>query len=146
MTNKNNRDISADYQDIQIRTLTKWMNIQLEEGFVESIDTDLKDGTILLRLLSVVSNNPTLQPEKGHMKIHAISNVSKALNFLKEEYRGDDNLPVIASEDIVSCDRKSILALLFFIMLKYQFQNILKDKVNIHLKIIMIIITLFFFY
>ncbi|KAG1470976.1 hypothetical protein G6F56_002382 [Rhizopus delemar] len=108
MTNKNNRDISADYQDIQIRTLTKWMNIQLEEGFVESIDTDLKDGTILLRLLSVVSNNPTLQPEKGHMKIHAISNVSKALNFLKEEYRGDDNLPVIASEDI--------------------FQNILKDK------------------
>ncbi|EIE86869.1 hypothetical protein RO3G_11580 [Rhizopus delemar RA 99-880] len=104
MTNKNNRDISTDYQDIQIRTLTKWMNVQLKEESVESIDNDLKDGTKLLRLLSVVANNPGLRPERGNMKIHAISNVSRALNFLKEEYKEDDNLPVIASEDIVSGD------------------------------------------
>ncbi|CEJ00358.1 hypothetical protein RMCBS344292_14415 [Rhizopus microsporus] len=120
-------NISTDYQDIQIRTLTKWINVQLKEDLVESIDRDLRDGVMLLRLLSIVSNKPALKPERGRMKIHAISNVSRALNFLKQEFEDDENLPVIASEDIVNGDIKSTLAILFFIMLKYQFSDILGE-------------------
>ncbi|KAI8366162.1 hypothetical protein BD560DRAFT_401339 [Blakeslea trispora] len=129
-----NKNISLEYQDIQIRTLTKWMNVQLNQ-VGDSIDSiiDLKDGKKLLKLLSVVANQPQLIPEKGNMLIHQLSNVSKALKFLQEQW-GIDSLPAIASEAIVSGNVKSTLALAFFIMLKYQIHPILLnpsfDQIN----------------
>ncbi|KAI8349626.1 calponin homology domain-containing protein, partial [Choanephora cucurbitarum] len=100
-----NKNISLEYQDIQIRTLTKWMNVQLNQvgDHINSIDKDLKDGKKLLKLLSVVADQPQLKPERGNMLIHELSNVSRALKFLQEEW-GIDSLPAIASEAIVSGD------------------------------------------
>lgn len=121
-----NKNISSDYQEIQIRTLTKWINVQLIQvnDHISSIAKDLKDGKRLLKLLSVVANNPLLKPERGSMRIHQLSNVAQALKFLQEQW-GADSLPAVASEAIVNGDVKSTLAITFFIMLKYQIHPIL---------------------
>ncbi|GAN08101.1 hypothetical protein MAM1_0189d07608 [Mucor ambiguus] len=124
-----NKNIGSEYQDIQIRTLTKWMNVQLNQlnESISSIDKDLKDGTKLLKLLAVVANQPSLKPERGNMRIHHLSNVAQALKFLQDQW-GADSLPAVASEAIVNGDVKSTLAITFFIMLKYQIQPILLDQ------------------
>ncbi|CAO3612730.1 unnamed protein product [Mucor fragilis] len=124
-----NKNIGSEYQDIQIRTLTKWMNVQLNQlsESITSIDKDLKDGTKLLKLLAVVANQPSLKPERGNMRIHHLSNVAQALKFLQDQW-GADSLPAVASEAIVNGDVKSTLAITFFIMLKYQIQPILLDQ------------------
>ncbi|KAI9475995.1 MAG: hypothetical protein EXX96DRAFT_506832 [Benjaminiella poitrasii] len=124
-----NKNISSEYQDIQIRTLTKWINVQLSQAdeHITRIDKDLKDGKKLLKLLSVVANNPNLKPERGNMRIHELSNVAQALKFLQDQW-GADSLPAVASEAIVNGDVKSTLAITFFIMLKYQIHPILLHK------------------
>lgn len=126
-----NKNIGSEYQDIQIRTLTKWINVQLNQvgEHITSIDKDLKDGKKLLKLLSVVANNPALKPERGNMRIHELSNVAQALKFLQQQW-GADSLPAIASEAIVNGDVKSTLAITFFIMLKYQLHPILLNQVS----------------
>lgn len=127
-----NKNISSEYQDIQIRTLTKWINVQLSkvDEHITHIDKDLRDGKKLLKLLSVVANNSDLKPERGNMRIHQLSNVAQALKFLQQQW-GADSLPAVASESIVNGDVKSTLAITFFIMLKYQIQPILSHNVKL---------------
>ncbi|KAL0092294.1 hypothetical protein J3Q64DRAFT_1867648 [Phycomyces blakesleeanus] len=122
------RNISADYQEIQMRTLTKWVNVQLSQvnDSIQNIATDLRDGKRLLKLLAVVSKDPPPKPERMNMRIHQLSNVAQALSFLETQV-GADSMPDIGNEAIVNGDMKKTLALLFFIMLKYQIQLILSD-------------------
>lgn len=129
-----NKNISSEYQDIQIRTLTKWINVQLSQvnEHITNIDKDLRDGKKLLKLLSVVTNNQNLKPERGNMRIHQLSNVAQALKFLQEQW-GADSLPAVANESIVNGDVKSTLAIAFFIMLKYQIHPILSNNVSLSL-------------
>ncbi|KAJ2963371.1 hypothetical protein NQZ79_g1593 [Umbelopsis isabellina] len=122
------RNVAANYQEIQKKTLTKWVNAQLAtvgDG-ISNLDTDLKDGKKLLKLLSVVSKEPAPKPERGNMRIHQLSNVSQALSFL-ESHLGAETMPNIGNEAIVNGDVKKTLALIFFIMLKYQIQQITED-------------------
>ncbi|KAI9253069.1 hypothetical protein EDC94DRAFT_620087 [Helicostylum pulchrum] len=130
-----NKNIGSDYQEIQIRTLTKWINVQLSQvdEHISSIDKDLKNGKKLLKLLAVVSKNPLLKPERGSMRIHELSNVAQALKFLQDQW-GADSLPAIASEAIVNGDVKSTLAITFFIMLKYQIHPILLNNPDFNAK------------
>ncbi|KAG2182525.1 hypothetical protein INT43_007456 [Umbelopsis isabellina] len=122
------RNVAANYQEIQKKTLTKWVNAQLATvgDSISNLDTDLKDGKKLLKLLSVVSKEPAPKPERGNMRIHQLSNVSQALSFL-ESHLGDETMPNIGNEAIVNGDVKKTLALIFFIMLKYQIQQITED-------------------
>jgi hypothetical protein len=119
------RNVAANYQEIQKKTLTKWVNAQLSTvgDSISNLDTDLKDGKRLLKLLSVVSKEPAPKPERGNMRIHQLSNVSQALSFLERQL-GAETLPNIGNEAIVNGDVKKTLALIFFIMLKYQMQPI----------------------
>ncbi|KAI8365777.1 hypothetical protein BD560DRAFT_490934 [Blakeslea trispora] len=121
-----NKNIGSDYQEIQIRTLTKWINAQLKlvDDHIDNIKTDLRDGKKLLKLLSVISNEPAPKPERMNMRIHQLANVAQALSFL-ERHVGSDSMPDIGNEAIVNGDSKKTLALIFFIMLKYQIQLIL---------------------
>jgi hypothetical protein len=156
-TDELNKNIGSDYQDIQIRTLTKWINVQLGqvgENPITHIEQDLKDGKKLLRLLSVVSNSSQqqqqLKPERGQMLIHQLSNVAQALKFLQDQW-GADNLPAVASEAIVNGDVKSTLAITFFIMLKYQIHPILLNSSNHQIKksleiVCVLLFFLFFFF
>ncbi|CEP06953.1 hypothetical protein [Parasitella parasitica] len=121
-------NIGSDYQDIQIRTLTKWVNAQLQQGdeSIDNIKTDLRDGKKLLKLLSVVSNEAAPKPERMNMRIHQLANVAQALSFLEKQV-GSDAMPDIGNEAIVNGDAKKTLALIFFIMLKYQIQLIVSE-------------------
>lgn len=139
------RNLSSDYQEIQIRTLTAWVNAQLGEQAIIDMRKDLQDGRHLLRLLATVEDDDddAPKPEKGRMRIHQLSNVAQALSFLSKRH---DDVPDIGNEAIVNGDLKRTLALLFYIMTKYQFQPILDDpslkvkKQLIHASIILIII------
>lgn len=123
-----NRNIGSDYQEIQIRTLTKWVNAQLRQAddSISNIKTDLRDGKKLLKLLSVVASEPAPKPERMNMRIHQLSNVAQALSFLERQV-GSDSMPDIGNEAIVNGDDKKTLALIFFIMLKYQIQLVLSE-------------------
>lgn len=127
-TEDGGRNVAANYQEIQKKTLTKWVNAQLATvgDSISNLDTDLKDGKKLLKLLSVVSKEPAPKPERGNMRIHQLSNVSQALSFLERQL-GAETLPNIGNEAIVNGDIKKTLALIFFIMLKYQMQQITVD-------------------
>ncbi|KAI7878508.1 hypothetical protein K492DRAFT_238514 [Lichtheimia hyalospora FSU 10163] len=120
------RNLSSDYQEIQIRTLTAWVNAQLKEQAIIDMRKDLQDGRQLLRLLATVEDDDddAPKPEKGRMRIHQLSNVAQALSFLAKRH---DDVPDIGNEAIVNGDLKRTLALLFYIMTKYQFQPILDD-------------------
>ncbi|KAI8640416.1 hypothetical protein BD408DRAFT_445187 [Parasitella parasitica] len=122
------RNIGSDYQDIQIRTLTKWVNAQLKQvdESIDNIKTDLRDGKKLLKLLSIVSSEPAPKPERMNMRIHQLANVAQALGFLEKQV-GSDTMPDIGNEAIVNGDAKKTLALIFFIMLKYQIQLIVTE-------------------
>ncbi|ORZ01049.1 hypothetical protein BCR43DRAFT_561375 [Syncephalastrum racemosum] len=122
------RHLGSDYQEIQKRTLTRWVNAQLSivGDHIDHIETDLKDGKRLLKLLSVVSGQAAPKPEKMNMRIHQLSNVAQALDFLQKQL-GPDVLPDIGNEAIVNGDVKKTLALVFFIMLRYQVQLILAE-------------------
>ncbi|CAO3607043.1 unnamed protein product [Mucor fragilis] len=122
------RNIGSDYQDIQIRTLTKWVNAQLSQAneSIDNIKTDLRDGKKLLKLLSVLSNETAPKPERMNMRIHQLANVAQALGFLEKQV-GSDTMPDIGNEAIVNGDAKKTLALIFFIMLKYQIQLIVTE-------------------
>ncbi|KAF7726997.1 Spectrin beta chain, non-erythrocytic 1 [Apophysomyces ossiformis] len=123
------RNIGSDYQEIQKRTLTKWINVQLStvDDHINNIETDLRDGRRLLKLLSVVSKETVPKPEKGNTRIHQITNVALALGFLEKQV-GRDALPDIGNEAIVDGNIKKTLALTFLIMLKYQVQRILTEE------------------
>ncbi|KAM3586456.1 hypothetical protein VKS41_002971 [Umbelopsis sp. WA50703] len=126
------RNVAANYQEIQKKTLTKWVNAQLATvgESIGNLDTDLKDGKKLLKLLSVVSKEPAPKPERGNMRIHQLSNVSQALSFLERQL-GAETMPNIGNESIVNGDVKKTLALIFFIMLKYQIQQITEDPEDV---------------
>ncbi|KAI9008901.1 hypothetical protein CLU79DRAFT_497229 [Phycomyces nitens] len=123
------RTISKGYQEIQKRTLTKWINVQLDKvgDSITNIETDLRDGRKLLSLLSVVAKEPAPKPEKRTTRIHQISNINQLFSFL-EKQTGPGALPDIGSEAIVNGDLKNTLVLTYFIMLKYQIQLILTDE------------------
>ncbi|KAI9265281.1 hypothetical protein BDA99DRAFT_46494 [Phascolomyces articulosus] len=141
-TNSNNneediesgRNLSIDYQEIQKRTLTKWVNAQLSTAgdHIENMETDLRDGKRLLKLLSVVVHKKeeehlnTPKPERGNMRIHQLSNVAQALSFLESQFSVE--VPDIGNEPIVNGDLKKTLVLISFIMFKYHIQLILDDK------------------
>ncbi|KAI8371633.1 uncharacterized protein BYT42DRAFT_616709 [Radiomyces spectabilis] len=122
------RNLGSDYQEIQKRTLTKWVNAQLSQvdDRITNIDTDLKDGKRLLKLLGVVAKEPAPKPERMNMRIHQLSNVAQALSFLEKQV-GSEAMPDIGNEAIVNGDVKKTLALIFFIMLKYQIQLIITE-------------------
>ncbi|ORX45667.1 hypothetical protein DM01DRAFT_1410877 [Hesseltinella vesiculosa] len=122
------RTIGSDYQEIEKRTLTKWVNIQLQQAddHINSIEADFKDGRKLLKLLSVVSHQPAPKPEKMNMRIHQLSNVAQALSFL-QQVLGSEPILDVGNEAIVNGDRKKTMALIFFIMIKFQIQIVLNE-------------------
>ena len=141
------RNIGSDYQDIQIRTLTKWVNAQLKQvdESIDNIKTDLRDGKKLLKLLSVISNETAPKPERMNMRIHQLANVAQALGFLEKQV-GSDTMPDIGNEAIVNGDAKKTLALIFFIMLKYQIQLILTEHGDDYIQSLCVSFFFFFFF
>ncbi|RUS20638.1 hypothetical protein BC937DRAFT_94730 [Endogone sp. FLAS-F59071] len=121
------RNFVSNYEEVQKKALTKWVNSKLAAigEHVNDLGTDLRDGKRLLKLLQTLSKDQAPKPESKSMRIHHLSNVQRALTFLTDQL--GEGLPNIGNEDIVNGDVKKTLALIFFIMLKYQMQGITED-------------------
>ena len=85
--------VSDDWKKIQEKTFTNWVNnalrghLKTAKNQVTSLQTDLRDGTLLAELLETISKkkvggrivaNPTL-------KAHELENLCVSFNFMERE-------------------------------------------------------------
>ncbi|XP_061169275.1 dystrophin-like isoform X1 [Saccostrea echinata] len=124
------KDGQDEREDIQKRSFTKWINSQLSKAghsLVTDLFTDLKDGTILLSLLEVLSGK-SMGKEKGRMRVHQINNVNRVLDVLARNY--NIKLVNISSNDIVDGNQKLTLGLVWSIILHWQVKDVMKDVMD----------------
>ncbi|KAG5680611.1 hypothetical protein PVAND_010105 [Polypedilum vanderplanki] len=114
-------------QDVQQKTFTKWINHHLAKGGFEPVKNlyeDLQDGHKLLGLLEVLTNQK-YKPERGHMRVHYISNINKALSVLQDY---GVRMVNISSDDIVSGNPKLTLGLIWLIALSFDGQQLVTSQ------------------
>uniref|UniRef100_A0A8C2TYD5 Actinin alpha 1 n=1 Tax=Coturnix japonica TaxID=93934 RepID=A0A8C2TYD5_COTJA len=80
------RDLLLDpaWEKQQRKTFTAWCNSHLRKAGtqIENIEEDFRDGLKLMLLLEVISGERLAKPERGKMRVHKISNVNKALDYI----------------------------------------------------------------
>ncbi|RXM97839.1 Alpha-actinin-1 [Acipenser ruthenus] len=80
------RDMLLDpaWEKQQRKTFTAWCNSHLRKAGtqIENIEEDFRDGLKLMLLLEVISGERLAKPERGKMRVHKISNVNKALDYI----------------------------------------------------------------
>jgi hypothetical protein len=116
--------ILDEREAVQGRTFTKWVNSQLSrhpQGVkIENLYRDLYDGKNLIRLLHVLSGEHLKIPNtRGRMRIHAMENVQRAIDFLREKQVPMEN---IGNHDIVDGNHRIILGLIWTVILRFQVQ------------------------
>ena len=116
-----------DREDIQKKTFGKWINSQLaskgRKEFVTDLYYDLRDGHVLLSILEVLTCR-TLRRERGDLRVHRLSNISAVLGVLREN---KVKLVNINNVDIVDGSPKITLALVWAIILHWQFHDVMKS-------------------
>ena len=109
----------AEWKSIQKNTFTRWANMHLSQANMQMDDlqVDLSDGLKLIALLEVLSGKRMPKHNKKTI-IHAlkVENVTIALKFLEAE---GVTLINIDSIDIVDCNLKLILGLIWTLILHY---------------------------
>eukprot|EP00050_Salpingoeca_kvevrii_P008102 m.300739 g.300739 ORF g.300739 m.300739 type:complete len:2210 (+) comp14529_c0_seq1:115-6744(+) len=115
--------LKEEYELIQKKTFTKWMNSHLLEPGqkVEDLYVDLRDGKRLLKLLEKLSGEDLPRPAKGRMRIHFMENTNKALNFLQAK---QVKLESIGAGDVVDGNGTLTLGLIWTIILRFQIADI----------------------
>eukprot|EP00730_Choanoeca_flexa_P012847 TRINITY_DN4677_c0_g1_i1.p1 TRINITY_DN4677_c0_g1~~TRINITY_DN4677_c0_g1_i1.p1 ORF type:complete len:900 (+),score=364.16 TRINITY_DN4677_c0_g1_i1:69-2702(+) len=113
----------------QKKTFTAWINSHLRKrGMkVEVINEDMSDGRELLALLEIISDETLPKPAKGKMKIHKVENVNKALKFIKEK---KVDVSSIGAEEIVDCNLKMTLGLVWMLILRFEIQDISEEHMS----------------
>ena len=112
-------------EDIQKKTFGKWINSQLSYSPVSVTDLyyDLRDGLILLTVLEQLTEKK-LKRERGSLRVHHLSNVSTVLRVLQDNRV---KLVNINNVDIVDGNPKITLALVWSIILHWQFNRVLGE-------------------
>ncbi|EGC39028.1 hypothetical protein DICPUDRAFT_91322 [Dictyostelium purpureum] len=108
--------------DVQKKTFTGWANNYLKERILKigDLGTDLEDGVLLINLLEIISSKKILKYNKTpKIRMQKIENNNMAVNFIKSEGL---KLVGIGAEDIVDCQLKLILGLIWTLILRYQIQ------------------------
>ncbi|XP_074873007.1 spectrin beta chain, non-erythrocytic 4 isoform X2 [Carettochelys insculpta] len=115
--------LADEREAVQKKTFTKWVNAHLARVScrIGDLYADLRDGCMLTRLLEVLSGEQLPKPTRGRMRIHALENVDKALQFLKEQRVHLEN---VGSHDIVDGNHRLTLGLVWTIILRFQIQVI----------------------
>uniref|UniRef100_A0A8C1AYM9 Actinin, alpha 1 n=1 Tax=Cyprinus carpio carpio TaxID=630221 RepID=A0A8C1AYM9_CYPCA len=88
---------------------------------IENIEEDFRDGLKLMLLLEVISGERLAKPERGKMRVHKISNVNKALDFIASK---GVKLVSIGAEEIVDGNAKMTLGMIWTIILRFAIQDI----------------------
>ncbi|KYQ96878.1 gelation factor [Tieghemostelium lacteum] len=108
--------------DVQKKTFTGWANNYLKERIlkINDLGQDLEDGVLLINLLEIISSKKILKFNKQpKIRMQKIENNNFAINFIKQEGL---KLVGIGAEDIVDCQLKLILGLIWTLILRYQIQ------------------------
>ena len=120
-----------DRQDVQKKTFGKWLNSQLASvpgppGKVTTVTDlfyDLRDGLVLLSVLEALTGRK-MRRERGNLRVHQLSNVNNLLSLLREN---KVKLVNIGTADIVDGNPKITLALVWAVILHWQFHKVLGE-------------------
>uniref|UniRef100_G3U5V4 Actinin alpha 1 n=1 Tax=Loxodonta africana TaxID=9785 RepID=G3U5V4_LOXAF len=111
------------------QTFTAWCNSHLRKAGtqIENIEEDFRDGLKLMLLLEVISGERLAKPERGKMRVHKISNVNKALDFIASK---GVKLVSIGAEEIVDGNVKMTLGMIWTIILRFAIQDISVEETS----------------
>ncbi|PWA29626.1 hypothetical protein CCH79_00007901 [Gambusia affinis] len=111
------------------KTFTAWCNSHLRKAGTQivNIEEDFRDGLKLMLLLEVISGERLAKPERGKMRVHKISNVNKALNFITSK---GVKLVSIGAEEIVDGNAKMTLGMIWTIILRFAIQDISVEETS----------------
>jgi len=112
-------DVKARWEQMQIKTFTKWCNMHLAKKgeSIEDLTQDFRDGIKLIKLLEIIGEASLGRYNtKPKMRVQQIENLNKALAFIKE--RGVV-LASIGSEDICDGNVKLTLGMIWTIILRF---------------------------
>eukprot|EP00049_Salpingoeca_infusionum_P017220 m.352167 g.352167 ORF g.352167 m.352167 type:complete len:881 (+) comp16460_c0_seq1:2559-5201(+) len=117
------------WQRQQTKTFTAWVNSHLRKRNlnVGEVHKDLSDGTLLMQLLEIISDETLPRPARGKMRIHKVENVGKALAFVND--KGVD-VRSIGPEEIVDENLKMVLGLVWMLILRFEIQDISEEHMN----------------
>ncbi|XP_077477972.1 alpha-actinin-1 isoform X6 [Stigmatopora argus] len=125
------RDMLLDpaWEKQQRKTFTAWCNSHLRKAGtqIENIEEDFRDGLKLMLLLEVISGERLAKPERGKMRVHKISNVNKALDFITGK---GVKLVSIGAEEIVDGNAKMTLGMIWTIILRFAIQDISVEETS----------------
>ncbi len=82
---------------------------------------DVSDGTLLMKLLEIISGDKLGKPNRGRMRVHKVENLNRVLEFLKRKRIQLEN---IGAEDILDRNERLILGLIWTIILRFQIEDI----------------------
>uniref|UniRef100_A0A3Q4GHC4 Actinin, alpha 1 n=1 Tax=Neolamprologus brichardi TaxID=32507 RepID=A0A3Q4GHC4_NEOBR len=110
-------------------TISSWCNSHLRKAGtqIENIEEDFRDGLKLMLLLEVISGERLAKPERGKMRVHKISNVNKALDFIASK---GVKLVSIGAEEIVDGNAKMTLGMIWTIILRFAIQDISVEETS----------------
>uniref|UniRef100_A0A3B4H1M2 Actinin alpha 1 n=1 Tax=Pundamilia nyererei TaxID=303518 RepID=A0A3B4H1M2_9CICH len=113
----------------QKKKLLTWCNSHLRKAGtqIENIEEDFRDGLKLMLLLEVISGERLAKPERGKMRVHKISNVNKALDFIASK---GVKLVSIGAEEIVDGNAKMTLGMIWTIILRFAIQDISVEETS----------------
>ncbi|KAJ2996842.1 hypothetical protein HDV02_006095 [Globomyces sp. JEL0801] len=120
--------LDKTWEQIQKKTFTNWINNQLKVCDVAPIvdlATDFSNGEKLILLLQIIGDESLGKMNRNpRMRLQKIENCNIALNFIK---RRGVQLTNIGSEDIVDCNEKLILGLVWTIILRFSISTISEE-------------------
>lgn len=121
-TNKRIEQLHDRMDEIQITSFLKFINYHLStknnQQSVKDLARDLSNGHVLLDLIEIFSSKK-LKREHGRTRFHSLTNVQYVLDYLKSHMQHIN----ISPHEIVSGNRKQILALLWIIMKIFDFPS-----------------------
>jgi len=113
-----NSDLVAQWEKVQIKTFTKWVNMHLAKKGrkIEDCTKDLRDGVELCALLEIIGETTIKCVAKPKMRIQMTENMDKALKFIASR---DVKLTAIGPTDIVDGNVKLTLGLIWTLILRF---------------------------
>lgn len=122
--------LEQSWVKVQEKTFGKWLNSKLKVRDLEinNLVGDLSDGTILIHLLEILSNESLGRyAAKPKLRVQRFENVNKALDFIKARRI---QLTNIGAEDIVDGNRKIILGLIWTLILRFTISDINEEGLS----------------
>ncbi|KNC56298.1 alpha-actinin A [Thecamonas trahens ATCC 50062] len=115
---------------MQQKSFTKWVQLHLNKvgATLEDLEKDFENGLLLITLAEVLSGDKvSAKPiKKCKLRIMKIQNVSLALELLNTRCRLDS----ISAEDVVDCNLKLILGMIWTIIQKFDIADISEEELN----------------